>query len=102
MSTVANSPKDAYVYDAVRTPFGRHGGLLSDVRPDDPAAWVITAIVERAPALDSALIDDVVWGNANGAGDENRNVGRMAGLLAGLPVTIPGTTVNLENTEIPA
>jgi acetyl-CoA acyltransferase len=94
MSTADLASKSAYVYDAVRTPFGRHGGLLSAVRPDDLAACVITAIVERAPALDSALIDDVVWGNANGAGEENRNVGRMAGLLAGLPVTVPGTTVN--------
>jgi acetyl-CoA acyltransferase len=94
MSNVDISSKSAYVYDAVRTPFGRHDGLLSAVRPDDLAACVITAIVERAPALDSAMIDDVVWGNANGAGEENRNVGRMAGLLAGLPVTVPGTTVN--------
>jgi acetyl-CoA acyltransferase len=94
MSTVDLASKSAFVYDAVRTPFGRHGGLLSGVRPDDLAACVITAIVERAPKLDSALIDDVVWGNANGAGEENRNVGRMAGLLAGLPVTVPGTTVN--------
>jgi acetyl-CoA acyltransferase len=94
MSTVDLASKSAFVYDAVRTPFGRHGELLSGVRPDDLAACVITAIVERAPKLDSALIDDVVWGNANGAGEENRNVGRMAGLLAGLPVTVPGTTVN--------
>lgn len=94
MSTVKNSPQSAYVYDAVRTPFGRHGGLLSAVRPDDLAAAVIAGIVERAPKLDSALIDDVIWGNANGAGEENRNVARMAGLLAGLPVTVPGATVN--------
>jgi acetyl-CoA acyltransferase len=94
MSTVDVSSKSAYIYDAVRTPFGRHGGLLSAARPDDLAAEVITAIVERSPTLDSVLIDDIVWGNANGAGEENRNVGRMAGLLAGLPVTVPGTAVN--------
>lgn len=94
MSTVTKSLRSAYVYDAVRTPFGSHGGLLAAVRPDDLAACVIAAIVERAPTLDSALIDDIVWGNANGAGEENRNVGRMAGLLAGLPVTVPGATVN--------
>lgn len=89
-----NLRRSAYVYDAVRTPFGSHGGALASVRPDDLAALVVTAIVERAPTLDTALIDDVVWGNANGAGEENRNVGRMAGLLAGLPVSVPGTTVN--------
>jgi len=87
-------PSPAYVYDAVRTPFGSYGGTLAGVRPDDLAACVIASLLERAPALDGARIDDVVWGNANGAGEENRNVGRMAGLLAGLPVSVPGTTVN--------
>lgn len=94
MTTFTMSPRSAYLYAAVRTPFGSHGGALGAVRPDDLAACVITALVERAPALDQAVIDDLVWGNANGAGEENRNVGRMAGLLAGLPVSVPGTTVN--------
>jgi acetyl-CoA acyltransferase len=85
---------DAYVYDAVRTPFGRYGGALAGVRPDDLAAHVVRALVERAPALDPARIDDVVLGNANGAGEENRDVARMAALLAGLPTSVPGTTVN--------
>lgn len=84
----------AYIYDAVRTPFGRFGGALAGVRPDDLAAQVIRASVARAPELDPERIDEVVFGNANGAGEENRNVARMATLLAGLPVSIPGTTVN--------
>ncbi|WP_131737046.1 thiolase family protein [Actinomadura roseirufa] len=83
-----------YLYSAVRTPFGRFNGALADVRPDDLAAGVITALLERAPRLDRAAIDEVVWGNANGAGEENRNVGRMAALLAGLPAAVPGSTVN--------
>ena len=112
---------DAYVFDAVRTPFGKVGGALSGVRPDDMAAHVVRTLVDRAPGLeglraasaqavadaaaghpieagtDAAApqrIDEVVFGNANGAGEENRNVGRMATLLAGLPLSIPGTTVN--------
>jgi acetyl-CoA acetyltransferase family protein len=85
---------DAYVYDAVRTPFGRYGGGLAGVRPDDLAAHVVRALVERAPALDPERIDDVLLGNANGAGEENRDVARMAVLLAGLPTSVPGTTVN--------
>ena len=85
---------DAYVLDAVRTPFGRYGGALAGVRPDDLAAHVVRTIVERSPGLDPATIDDVVFGNANGAGEENRNVARMAVLLAGLPTSIPGVTVN--------
>lgn len=84
----------AFVYDAVRTPFGRFGGALAGVRPDDLAAHVIKEAVKRAPALDVERIDEVVFGNANGAGEENRNVARMGTLLAGLPVSIPGTTVN--------
>ena len=84
----------AYIYDAVRTPFGRFGGALAGVRPDDLAAQVIRASVARAPELDPERIDEVIFGNANGAGEENRNVARMATLLAGLPVSIPGTTVN--------
>ncbi|ALU40691.1 beta-ketoadipyl CoA thiolase [Kocuria flava] len=84
----------AYIYDAVRTPFGRFGGALAGVRPDDLAAHVLGEQVGRAPGLDPAAIDEVVLGNANGAGEENRNVARMATLLAGLPVELPGTTVN--------
>ena len=84
----------AYLYDAVRTPFGKFGGGLAGVRPDDLAAEVVKAAVGRAPELDPARIDEVVFGNANGAGEENRNVARMATLLAGLPTSIPGTTVN--------
>lgn len=88
---------DAFVYDGIRTPFGRFGGALAGVRPDDLAAHVVRAIVARAPGLAAqggAGIDEVVFGNANGAGEENRNVARMATLLAGLPTSVPGTTVN--------
>jgi acetyl-CoA acetyltransferase family protein len=85
---------DAYLLDAVRTPFGRYRGGLSVVRTDDLAAAPVTALLARHPDLDPAEIDDVILGNANGAGEENRNVGRMAALLAGLPVTVPGATVN--------
>ncbi|GAA3756770.1 thiolase family protein [Streptomyces tremellae] len=88
------SLRDVYVVDAVRTPVGRFGGALAGVRPDDLAAHVLRALVERTPALDPARIDDVVLGDANGAGEDNRNVARMAALLAGLPVTVPGVTVN--------
>lgn len=83
----------AFIYDAVRTPFGRFGGALSDTRPDDLAAVVVGAAVERT-GVDPTRIDEVVLGNANGAGEENRNVGRMAALLAGLPTSVPGSTVN--------
>ncbi|QLE74491.1 thiolase family protein [Streptomyces rectiverticillatus] len=86
--------RDVYVVDAVRTPVGKYGGALASVRPDDLAAHVVRSVVGRSPALDPALIDDVVFGNANGAGEENRNVARMAVLLSGLPVTVPGLTVN--------
>jgi acetyl-CoA acetyltransferase family protein len=84
----------AYVYDAIRTPFGRYGGALAGQRPDDLAAHVVAALVERAPGLDPAQIDDVLFGNANGAGEDNRDVARMAVLLAGLPTSVPGATVN--------
>ncbi|MFF4486086.1 thiolase family protein [Streptomyces sp. NPDC001544] len=84
----------AFLYAATRTPFGRLGGALAGVRPDDLSAAAITSTLARVPGFDPAAIDDVVWGNANGAGEENRNVGRMAALLAGLPVSVPGTTVN--------
>jgi acetyl-CoA acyltransferase len=84
----------AYVYEAVRTPFGRYGGALAGVRPDDLAAHALRALLERVPALDPTDIDDVILGNANGAGEENRDVARMAALLAGLPTSVPGVTVN--------
>ncbi|MCS0603637.1 thiolase family protein [Streptomyces sp. LP11] len=86
--------RDVYVVDAVRTPFGRYNGALASVRPDDLAAHTVRALLERTPDLDPAAVGDVVFGNANGAGEENRNVGRMAALLAGLPVSVPGVTVN--------
>ncbi|MBP0456822.1 thiolase family protein [Streptomyces montanisoli] len=88
------SLRDVYVVDAVRTQVGRFGGALARVRPDDLAAHVVKALVDRTPALDPARIDDVVLGDANGAGEDNRNVARMAALLAGLPVSVPGVTVN--------
>jgi 3-oxoadipyl-CoA thiolase len=84
---------DALIVDACRTPIGRHGGALAPVRPDDLAAAVIRALVERT-GIDPAAVDDVIFGCANQAGEDNRNVARMAGLLAGLPVTVPGQTVN--------
>ncbi|AVZ76672.1 acetyl-CoA C-acyltransferase [Streptomyces lunaelactis] len=88
------SIRDVYVVDAVRTPIGKFGGALSRVRPDDLAAHVVKALVDRAPELDPARIDDVVFGDANGAGEDNRDVARMAVLLAGLPASVPGVTVN--------
>ena len=84
----------SYVIDAVRTPIGRHGGALSGVRPDDLAAHVVKQLVERSPKLDPADIEDVYFGDANQAGEDNRDVARMAVLLAGLPTSIPGATVN--------
>jgi acetyl-CoA acetyltransferase family protein len=85
---------EVFVLDAARTPVGRYGGALADVRPDDLAAHVVRALVDRSPTLDPAMIDEVVLGNANGAGEDNRNVARMAVLLAGLPTSVPGATVN--------
>ncbi|MGH9136765.1 MAG: thiolase family protein [Acidimicrobiales bacterium] len=85
---------DTFVIDAVRTPVGRYGGALAGVRPDDLAAVPIGALTERNAALDPATIDEVYLGDANGAGEDNRNVARMATLLAGMPVTVPGATVN--------
>ena len=85
---------DAFVCDAIRTPFGRYGGALATVRTDDLAAIPIRALVERNAKVDWTAVDDVVYGCANQAGEDNRNVGRMALLLAGLPVAVPGTTVN--------
>jgi acetyl-CoA acetyltransferase family protein len=86
--------EQVYVLDAVRTPIGRHGGALAGVRPDDLAAGVISELLKRSPALDPAEVGDVVFGDGNGAGEDNRNVARMALLLAGVPPTVPGTTVN--------
>ncbi|MBC2900436.1 acetyl-CoA C-acyltransferase [Streptomyces cupreus] len=83
-----------YIVDAVRTPIGRYNGGLAAVRPDDLAAHAIRELIARTPRLDPARIEDVYFGNANGAGEENRNVGRMAALLAGLPTSVPGVTVN--------
>ncbi|MGB7437180.1 MAG: 3-oxoadipyl-CoA thiolase [Candidatus Acidiferrum sp.] len=85
---------EAYICDAVRTPFGRYGGALSSVRADDLAAIPIKTIVERNPSIDWNALDDVIYGCANQAGEDNRNVGRMALLLAGLPKEISGSTVN--------
>ena len=84
----------AYIYGAVRTPFGRYGGALAKTRPDDLAAHALRALLDRVPDLDPAAIDDVILGDANGAGEDNRDVARMAVLLAGLPTTVPGATVN--------
>jgi acetyl-CoA acetyltransferase family protein len=85
---------DAYLYDGIRTPFGRYGGGLAGVRPDDLAAHVVRELLARHPDLDHERIDEVIFGDANQAGEDNRNVARMAVLLAGLPTSIPGTTVN--------
>ena len=86
--------KDAFICDAVRTPFGRYGGALAEVRPDDLGAVPLRALIKRNPGVDWAALDDVIYGCANQAGEDNRNVGRMSLLLAGLPVTVPGVTVN--------
>jgi len=91
--TDASLPR-ALIIDAVRTPIGRYGGALSSVRPDDLAAVPIKALMARHPGLDWAALDDVILGCANQAGEDNRNVARMAGLLAGLPIEVPGTTIN--------
>jgi acetyl-CoA acetyltransferase family protein len=85
---------ETYILDAVRTRTGKYGGGLAAVRPDDLAATVVKALAERSPELDPGRIDDVVFGNSNGAGEENRDVARMAVLLAGLPTSVPGATVN--------
>lgn len=86
--------KTAYVIDAVRTPIGRYGGKLSFIRPDDLLAYIITALLQRNPNVDVSVIEDVIAGDANQAGEDNRNVARMAALLAGLPVSVAGNTVN--------
>jgi acetyl-CoA C-acetyltransferase len=85
---------EAFICDAVRTPFGRYGGALSSVRTDDLAALPIKALISRNPGVDWSTVDDVIYGCANQAGEDNRNVARMAALLAGLPVDVPGATIN--------
>src|SRR6478752_6179052 len=85
---------EAFLCDGLRTPIGRYGGALSAVRADDLAAVPIKALVERYAKVDWAAVDDVVYGCANQAGEDNRNVGRMALLLAGMPQEVTGTTVN--------
>src|SRR5262250_2061950 len=85
---------EAYICDAIRTPIGRYGGALSSVRTDDLAAVPIRALIERNPTVEWSKVDDVIYGCANQAGEDNRNVARMASLLAGLPVDVPGVTVN--------
>ncbi|MCP4596581.1 3-oxoadipyl-CoA thiolase [Neptuniibacter sp.] len=85
---------DAYICDAIRTPFGRYGGGLAPVRPDDLGAIPLKALMERNPQVDWASVEDIIYGNANQAGEDNRNVARMSALLAGLPTDVPGTTVN--------
>ena len=85
---------EAYLYDGIRTPFGKYAGALAKVRPDDLATVVVEELLARNPWLDPAAIDEVIFGDANQAGEDNRNVARMAVLLAGLPTSVPGTTVN--------
>src|SRR5512141_899830 len=85
---------EAFICDAIRTPFGRYGGALSSIRADDLAALPLRALMQRNSGVDWGAVDDVVYGCANQAGEDNRNVGRMALLLAGLPPDVPGTTVN--------
>ena len=86
--------RDAFICDAVRTPVGRYGGALAQVRADDLAAEPLKALMARNPGVDWSAVDDLIYGCANQAGEDNRNVGRMAVLLAGMPVGVPGTTVN--------
>src|SRR4030095_3380369 len=86
--------KKVYVIDAVRTPVGKYGGALSTIRPDDLLAHVIKALIKRNPSVDVSAIEDVIAGDANQAGEDNRNVARMAALLAGLPGSGAGNTVN--------
>ncbi len=86
--------KDAYICDAIRTPIGTYGGTLSGIRTDDLAALPIRSLMERNPAVEWGSVDEVMYGCANQAGEDNRNVARMAGLLAGLPVSVPGVTLN--------
>lgn len=85
---------EAFICDAVRTPIGRYGGALATVRADDLAALPLTALMERNPGVDWSKVDDLIFGCANQAGEDNRNVGRMAALLSGMPLAVPATTVN--------
>src|SRR3954462_3659532 len=85
---------EAFICDAIRTPFGRYGGALSSIRADDLAAIPLAELMKRNPKVDWAALDDVIYGCANQAGEDNRNVARMALLLAGLPVEVPAVTVN--------
>lgn len=94
MQNASNNITDAFICDAIRTPFGRYGGSLSTVRADDLAALPIAALIARNPGVDWSLVDDLYFGCANQAGEDNRNIGRMAGLLAGLPPEVPGNTIN--------
>ena len=89
-----SNARQAFICDAIRTPFGRYGGALSSVRTDDLGALPIKALMERNPGVDWAAVDDVLYGNANQAGEDNRNVARMSALLAGLPIDVPGATIN--------
>src|ERR1044072_572769 len=86
--------KEVFIVDAIRTPVGRYGGALSSVRPDDLLAHVIKALLRRNPEVDPNAVEDVIAGAANQSGEDNRDVARMAALLAGLPVTVAGNTVN--------
>src|SRR5688572_27072794 len=86
--------RTVYIIDAVRTPIGKYGGVLNSIRPDDLLAHVIRSLWQRNPSIDVNAIEDVIAGAANQAGEDNRNVARMAALLAGLPVTVAGNTVN--------
>jgi len=88
------STRHAFICDAQRTPFGRYGGALSSVRTDDLGAVPLQALMARNPSVDWAAVTDVIFGCANQAGEDNRNVAHMASLLAGLPLEVPGTTVN--------
>src|SRR5437016_6223341 len=85
---------DAFICDAIRTPIGRYGGALKDVRADDLGAVPIKALIERNAGVDWRAVDDVIYGCANQAGEDNRNVARMSALLAGLPTDVPGSTIN--------
>src|SRR5580704_17630881 len=85
---------EAFICDAIRTPIGRYGGVLSGVRPDDLGAVVLRELLKRNPGIDPAVIGDVILGCANQAGEDNRDVARMSALLAGLPIDVPGATLN--------
>ena len=91
---MSNAIPVAYICDAIRTPIGRYGGILSSIRTDDLGAIPIKALMARNPTVDWTKVDEVIYGNANQAGEDNRNVAHMSSLLAGLPVDVPGSTVN--------